>query len=286
MLKWKIYFFALLVLLVTWTGCSSPDQLKENEYIAKTDFPYMYRGSMYGTGVAFSDQGYYFLNGNYLYYMDRQGTNPVLLDNRPDNGCLKKERGTNCNANVSKRHKSQSVLLQFYKDYVYTIESTDDGTGRSGIYELVRRNPDGSKRKVMRSFSHGLMKEAAIHRGYFYYLVVDYDEGMRQTHQLLRLPLDKLSREPEIIYKKENEDVEGSGVFRMFVYGSQIYIDENTEGRWRMLRYDLNDASVSAIWERNDGSHPIIQAIHGQNIYFSYRYLNADALGIGWTKDH
>lgn len=275
--KLKRYGCGLLALLITLSGCSSPDKPLEDGYITEADFPYMFRGSMYGTRVASSEQGYYFLNGNYLYYMDRQGTNPFLVDNRPDNGCLKEDRDTNCNAYISMRHTSQSALLQFYKDYLYVVESRDDGSGGSGIYELVRRNPDGSNRTVMRSFSHDLMKEAAIHRDDLYYLVVDYDKEMRQTHQILRLPLDNLSGEPEVLYEKKHRNQESS-VFQMFVYGSQIYLDEFTEERLRMLRYDLNDASVSTIWERNDGVHPAIQAIHGQNVYFSYRYLNPDAL--------
>lgn len=275
MLKQKVYLSALLFLLITLSGCSSPEKPLDDEYVAETDFPYMLQGSSKGTRIASSSNGYYFLNSNYIYYMDHKGNKPVILDSRPDNGCLNEKGDSNCNAYVPLRVDTQSILLQFYKGYLYTIEYQDNGWGKPGTHYLVRRDPDGSNRKVLRTFSNALVKEAAIHRNYIFYSVMDNDKESNLTYEILQLPLNDLSQKPKVLYKKENEDL-GRSIAKMIPYGSQIYLTEMTEERYRVRRYDLNKASVSTIWERSDGGFASIQAIQDKKVYFSYYYPRPD----------
>src|SRR5690606_14420552 len=149
-----------------------------------------------------SEQGYYLLNGDYLYFIDKLSATPVLLDNRPDHECLVAQDGDNCNAYVSLLNQ-ESVLLQLYKDHLYTIEyhfTTESKPSMNGFFtgyfELVKRDPDGSNRKVLTSLRHATITGAGIHRGYLYYSVVDYDKDNNQKYQIFRQSLHKLNKAP------------------------------------------------------------------------------------------
>lgn len=281
MIKRSIYSFLFFVLVISLLiSCSISEPTYDDEYNANTDFPYYFHSEgMNESRIAASDQGYYMLNGHLLYYMDKDDAEPVLLDNRPDNECLTSGNGENCNAYVS-LFLWASPLLQYYQDYLYTIEyrhyddmkEVSENDFKEGEYQLVRRDPDGNNRKVLRTFSNANISEASIHRGYLYYAVEDRDKNNELTYQMQRLSLKKLSKDPEVLYT--GEEIEGS-LASIIPYGSQIYFLEwPQEGYYHMKRYDLNDHSVSTLLDiREDGGYPDIKAIHNDRIYFGYAYL-------------
>src|SRR5690625_3643102 len=126
-----------------------------------------------------SEQGYYILNGHIIYYMDKTSDKPIILDNRPNNECLSTTNWENCHAFVPLQH-SNSYLFQFYEDKLYTIEyklfgpqdfDSNNPIGKTGEHELVSRDPNGENRKVLLTFPHEDFRAAAIHGGYFYYIV-------------------------------------------------------------------------------------------------------------------
>ncbi|NMM55111.1 hypothetical protein [Paenibacillus aquistagni] len=261
--------FTIITLLLLLSSCASPDQDMSNEYIGKSDYPYMYHSTGNGTQIAYSDKGYYFLNGDYIYFMDKQNNSPVILDNRPDNGCVdNSEDRTNCNAYVSHASPSDYLFIQYYEDHLYTMESRVE-TGKAAVYELVRRNPDGSNRKVMKTFSNGVVKSVNIHRGFLYYSVQDYDKDSNMSYQLLRLPLERLSKKPEILYVGEYK--QGS-ISDVLAYGAQIYFIEFTDTGYRTMRYDLKTTSTEPLWLSNDGGYAALSSIHDKHLYFKYYY--------------
>lgn len=258
------------------TSCTVSEHSLSNEYIPDTDYPFSFYPQTIDVRIASNDEGYYILNGNYLYYMDKQSNKPVLLDNRPDNECFKNENGKNCNAFVS-LSGSLSTLMQFYQDSLYTIEYKL-GTEyvptahpfKIGEYELVRRDADGSNRKVIKIFPNAIMQYAAIHRGYFYYVVEDYDVDNEQQYQILRLPMNKLSKKPEVVYEGQHKN---GSISRLLPYGSQIYFNERQEGEvFRVMRYDLTSSDTSVVWEVKDRGYPQIETIHQNQLYFWYYY--------------
>lgn len=287
----KRLFFTLLILflgLPLLSSCSNSEQQLVNEYIVDTDYPYMFHPESSNARITVNDKGYYLLNGHYIYFMDKQSNNPVLLDNRPDNECMKADKSgwiqstdlndENCNAYVPLL-SDISVLFQSYQGSLYTIEykySTEVNNStnefETGEYELVKRDADGSKRKVLRTFHNANIAEAGIHRDYLYYSVEDRDKENHLNYQILRLSLKKLSKEPEVMYTGKLE--EGS-ISRMIPYGSQIYFLEwPGNDMFRVMRYDLNSSSATILWEQKDGGYPNMEAIHKDQLYFWYYFYN------------
>lgn len=271
-------FLNVTLVLALLIGCSNSDSaLGGDEYIEETDYPYNFHPESSQGGITPSDQGYYLLNGNYIYYMDKDSTSPVLLDNRPNNECLKENAFQNCNAFVSLR--PNSTLFQFYQGNLYTIEynygaKNENPTNgfKNGVYELVKRDPDGTQREVLRTFLNANLVQAVIHRGYLYYIVEDYDKDKTLIYQILRHSLRKITKEPEVIFAGTNKE---GGISRLVPYGTHLYFLEwPGNGMFQVMRYDLTSEETSVLWDQKDGGYPNIEGIHNKKLYHWYYYYN------------
>lgn len=277
MKKWYyILFFILIVAILS--GCEEKEQTYTDDYNKLTDYQIEY--DAFESRVTASDKGYYFLNGHVIYYMDQDGDKPVILDSRPDNECLSTTNFTNCNAFVSLTSE-EITLFQFYEDKLYTIEFKEldqdeynpDNPFVFGEYELVSRNPNGEGRKVHHTFPNAEIRKASIHRDYIYYTVDDYeiddDNGEIESHfSLLRLPLAKLSAEPEIIFAAEEGQISS-----FTPYGSQVYISYSPDNPAVMdsyKRYDLNSKEIDDLWDAWDDAYPTLLNIYEDKMYFKY----------------
>ncbi|EJW20210.1 hypothetical protein M5X00_06140 [Paenibacillus alvei] len=260
----------LFILIFLNSGCSSSEQSLNDEYNAETDYPYMFHAQGIGALVTTTQNGYYMLDGSYIYYADKPTMKPVLLDNRPDHSCLisKEKSDENCNAYVANINPLQTKLLQYYKGHLYTIESRLDKEG-SSIFQLVQLNLDGTNRKVVKTFPNAMLRGTAIHRGNIYYGAIDFDLHSQQQYQVLRLPIDNLSQEPEVLYSGKFK--QGS-ITDIVPYGSQVYMNEFTDKGYRALRYDLATSILSSLWEKTDGGFASLGPIHKNRMYFNYYY--------------
>ena len=264
-------FSMLFLLIVLQSGCSSSKQSLSDEFNAETDYPYMFHAETSSALVTATENGYYILNGNYIYYADKQTMKPVLLDNRPDHSCLisKEKSEENCNAYVANVGPIHPKLLQYYKGKLYTTESHISKKDASSIFQLVQFDLDGTNRKVIKTFPHAMLSGIAIHRGYIYYGVTDYDVNSQRKYQVLRLPLDNLSQEPNVLYDGQFKK---GNISDIIPYGSQVYMHEFTDKGYRPLRYDLATSTLSSPWERTDDGFASIGSIHKNELYFSYYY--------------
>ncbi|MEQ7050911.1 hypothetical protein ABN764_09655 [Paenibacillaceae sp. P-4] len=264
-------FSMLFLLIVFQSGCSSSEQSLSDEYNAETDYPYMFHVQTSGAIITTTENGYYILNGNYIYYADKQTMKPVILDNRPDHSCLisKEKSEENCNAYVANVGPIHPKLLQYYKGKLYTSESRISKKDASSIFQLVQLDLDGTNRKVVKTFPHAMLSGIAIHRGFIYYGATDYDVNSQRKYQVLRLPLDNLSQEPEVLYAGQFKK---GTILDITPYGSQVYMLEFTDKGYRPLRYDLATSSLSSPWERTDDGFASIGSIHKNKLYFSYYY--------------
>lgn len=201
--------------------------------------------------------------------MDKDSDSPILLDNRPDNNCFAdSNEALQCNAFVSRYIVSAHPFLQYYKGYLYTLESRAD-LDNHFVFEVIKRNADGSDRKVIRSLSHGEVTNVAIHRDYLYYSAKDFDKDNHVTYRLLRFPLNKRISKPEMLYEGKYQM---GNINTMLPYGSQVYLTEWTDRGYQTIRYDLNSKTAKVIWSKADGGNPALAAIRGDKLYFSYYY--------------
>ena len=92
----------MIGLIPILSGCDSgnhfqaPDVYEDlpDTYVESADYPIGFDGGASGPFVAPTENGYYFLGGRHLYYMDKDSLSPQILCNRPE--CTHKT--ADCNA--------------------------------------------------------------------------------------------------------------------------------------------------------------------------------------------
>lgn len=275
-----ITILATFILLFTFSSCSSQQSEDySNTYNPATDYPFGFFQQGVSSHITASQDGYYILNGNYIYYMDKQAMKPVLLDNRPDNDCLSKEHIEsrtiqNCNAFVPLDIDNPGYL-QYYDGKLYTLASATtvgkntEFTQRS---ELIEMSPDGSSRKIKVSFQTP-PRPLAIHRGYLYYAQSSYDSKAKSDYAIMRLPLEDLSDKATPIYQGTFSD---GNIVDIFPYGKSIYFTESTTKGYRTMRYDLESKTSNLMFSDEKGAQSAIEAIMDDRVFFSRYYYNPD----------
>lgn len=257
-----IFIISFVIILAS---CANEKKSISDESDKGKDYPYAFSAST--DFVSPSEDGYYFLNGNFIYYMDLEGT-PVLLDNRPNHECLGPNSETNCNAYVP--FSFQSTLFQFYEGSLYTIENKDYYPGEedwmeSVEFELVKRSPDGASRQVITSFPASIIQSAVIHRDFLYYDISYYDEDNNYSYELQRLPINNPKKEAETIYEGQYE----RGLFSITPYGSNIYITDLSFIKEDKLRFDLTTEEIISILEEDDDVVANVMRFYQDKMYLN-----------------
>ncbi|MNO45928.1 hypothetical protein D3C76_362070 [compost metagenome] len=267
-------FVMICCVALIFTGCTTAPPDYSNEYNPDTDYQYFYHEQSVGIRTGASKDGYYFLNNNYIYYMDKKSMKPVLLDNRPDSDCLRKE-GTNpienCNAYVA-QYAGDKDFLNYYNGKLYTIASStvtekDKQVDRA---ELIELSKDGTKRRKILTFEF-IPQAIAIHRGVVYYSSMDYAANSDRKYQIKQLHLDQRSAKPEVIY----EGTQDNGyIVDIIPYGKNVYILEMGTNLYHVLRYDIQDQTFTPLFDDDDNSNELIGGITNQKLIFTKFYGN------------
>ncbi|MFC6546976.1 hypothetical protein [Cohnella cellulosilytica] len=240
-----------------------------NEFDAATDFPYQFQMQGDGIIVAPSEEGYYVLNDSFLFFADKQNMKPVLLDNRPENDCQRpSSQGIieNCHAYVKHDPSSRPKFLQYYKGKLYTLESGEvwgkDNENRWKTM-LIELSKDGSSRKVVKTFD-SMPRSIAIHRGSIYYTLKNYSLDSKASSQLMHFSL-KGSKKPKPIYTG-NES--GSQLQDITPYGKNIYFYENVGKAVRVMRYDMENGTVTRMFTNDDGKLHVMQGFYKDRLVY------------------
>lgn len=164
----------IIIGLVPALSACSPSKYDSlpDSYNVETDYPYMLcSNSNHSLFITKAEKGYYFLAGDFLYYMDSGTMTPVIVCNKPE---CKHEKETDpekvwqCNAFIG--CESGNPFIQYYEGNIYCTSSINNiGTNNmevSGEW-LVQINKDGTERKTICAIED---KDAflALHRGYIY----------------------------------------------------------------------------------------------------------------------
>ena len=71
----NFYLFIVIILYIGLMGCKA-DTNFENSYNPETDYQYLYHRQGLLISMADSGDGYYFLNGQHIYYADKDDMKP------------------------------------------------------------------------------------------------------------------------------------------------------------------------------------------------------------------
>lgn len=157
LMKKNIIYLIMIIFLQMILSACSPSMDYGNTYHPSTDYQHYFHQQGVGAHIAVSENGYYVLNGNYIYYMDKDDMQPVLLDNRPDSDCLQEideDQNRNCHAYVE-YDELRNGFIAYFDEKLYTLVSKAQWYSGDQIHEaeLIEMAKDGTSRKTVLSFN-------------------------------------------------------------------------------------------------------------------------------------
>ncbi|QKS45981.1 hypothetical protein HUB94_17165 [Paenibacillus cellulosilyticus] len=228
----------------------------QSPYHSDTDYQYFFHSQGRGQGIAASADGYYILNGSYLYYMDKQNMEPILLDNNPNNDCTPNSAAhvpRNCNAFVqTDAELVATATITYYKNNLYLverIERTDKDALMNKQYALIRMDKDGTNRKVLRKFD-APPYPVVIHRDQIYYVnnLMTVDQVAKPS--VVSVPLANPDKEPVILYTLGPDD----SVNDLIAYGNMLYVMDYGNNMFRTIGYDINTHETTVLFTDDKGN--------------------------------
>lgn len=262
--KYRKLISIILVLYITSIiiGCSNKDL--GNNYVSNEDAQYMFMQSMLDKYIAKSDSGYYFVNGLYLYYADKESMKPVILCDKPN--CLHDRetdpyKKSECNAYIG---SESNKLLTIYDNYIYYygVNEKDDFTNY-----IFRMSLDGNEKKAIAKVDGNVM-DMAIHREKLYYSIYEDIASSEQKYEgekiakLIEYDFLKPSSKPKIIREYENMD---GGIGYIIPFGNKVYFNEysfdnSSYGLDSTIQiYDLKNEKMEKLYDYKESIHSIFK---------------------------
>ena len=237
---------------LTLTGCGSQAPVESSsyktEYLPEEDYNYLsYNWWDESQRMAQSDEGIYFLAGDYLFFMDWDTKQTVPLCFKPD--CLHadetdQEKIVFCDAFMSGDIVS-SPFLAYYRDKLYTI-CVDRTTAKSNLVEM---NPDGSDRKILCStLDIQSLSQVFMHRGVIYFISNLKDLNGEAHYGLNALSVVSDSHEPVQVYTGTFEGgwVQNFFAFENYIFFSDCYETDTSFDR-KIIMYDIRTGESEEI---------------------------------------
>ncbi len=272
-MKKRIYSIVILcgIFTASLTGCKN-EQDFSNTYNPKTDYQYFYHPQGGRIHIAATESGYYFLNGNYIYYADKTAMKPVLMNNRPEEEYLGEEK----TSEEDNSAYTNGDFLAVYGDKLYTIQlgkpSLDKDNKRVQKIELIELSKDGSSRKKILAFDFQ-PQSIAIHRGIVYYTSKDFSKQSETEYRIMKYNLEKPFSKPEPIY---TGNLQNGNIQDIVPYGKNVYFIEFGQNMSRTMRYDIEDKTVARILSDEDTVSTGIPTIFNNKLIFSEFRGNPD----------
>ncbi len=242
--------FLVMVLTVSLSACGGTDtENLGDEYNQGTDYQYMLDcGTNSGAIMARGENGYFFLEGHYIYYLDDEMQTLVPLCNKAN--CMHNEetdsdRYADCNAYVE-----YASSIAYCNGYLYVVDGMGDQT-------LYRIKENGAVREsvmewpVEDGMSVGMW---SVHRDKVYYTEQSIEvegEDVADVCYLKCASLKSSSKaDPEVVYElPEGLILVSFGTIR--VYGNYLYFqvvavsEEDYELYYKEFIYNIRDGSLT-----------------------------------------
>lgn len=268
--KYKKLLSVILIVYITsiLIGCSKKDL--GDKYVSNEDAQYMFMQSSLDKYIAKSDSGYYFANGLYLYYADKESMKPVILCDKPN--CLH-DRETDpykkpeCNAYIGSQSNN---LLTIYDNNIYYYGVNEKDNFEKYIFRI---GLDGNDRKAVAKIGDNV-NSMAIHRGKLYYSTYEDVPSSEKKYEgekiakLIEYDFLKSSSKPKII--KEFKNIDG-GISYIIPFGNTVYFNEYTfdDSSYgldsKIQIYDIKNKKIDKLYDYKESIYTIFK----ENIIFS-----------------
>ena len=250
--------------------CSSCGREKDlgDDYIPGEDSQYMFHAQGLNTKIAATEDGYYLLIHNYIFYADKDTMKTTVLCNKPDCAHEKEmdpEKVLNCNAFMGSGFLHG--FLSLYKDRLYVFSDYDNAQQKE-LPQLVSISLDGSNRQTEFLLPPETMS-MTLHRGYFYYVQMDFSDGSVATSRIMLHKLGKSQTQEECIYTSELPD---GKIQDLLCRGNQLYFEEYGELEnmfvSREFCYNIISEKAKRILSEDDLIRPGYPKISSDRLYF------------------
>lgn len=230
-MKKIISIILLCVMIFIPSACDKNEKsdINSNDLLDfNNDFQYYYSNiNGLNLSITKSDFGYYiFLQNGLLCYIDKESMEATPLCNNVN--CTHEDKNT-CDAyfNTYSVPWSSGNTLQYNNGQIYILVRNEDRYGNFEGVSLYSVSADGSKQKELVSFKDGFANWI-IHRGYFYYVKIDYSDdiesySVEKPFKIYRLPIDNLKSEPQLVFDSGKYcDYVTGGVHPLLAYENYI----------------------------------------------------------------
>ena len=262
----------ILICSMNMIGCNTGKNEFEDKYIEGQDQQFMFCGNSGKQMITKSDTGYYFVVGDYLYYVDSEGDEAIVMCNKPN--CLHTEETNgykvpDCNALFRRID-----FITYQDGHLYIVYQK---IGKQK-FELAEISLDGTSRKTVYEFDRA-PTGIAIHRGKLYYSSSVFNNEGKNAYSLQMIDLNKNNLESKVIYKGE---LPRGSIQHIKCYGKHIYFKEVTiedeHMRVRAFHYDIKEGKSQRIFSENDkqiAGHPC--TIYNKVYYDIYEYKKEES---------
>lgn len=232
--------FLCFSLMFTFSACKPNYDALPDSYNKETDYPYSFI-SMNEIAIAPAENGYYYIKGDFLFFLDGTSKEMAVVCNRPD--CKHQYETDSKEVWKCDGYLGGAMFrnVQVYEGAVYALtkgstenDVLDLGTGD----KLTKISLDGTKREDIRPVSityGGSAQPLRIHRGYAYYIEIS-----KEGEALYRFPLNDPQTKVEMVYS-----VDGS-IGKFIPYGNHVYIQAEGD----ILDYSITENQVYLLKEK------------------------------------
>lgn len=249
-------------------------------------YPYMKEG---GAQIAKTENGYYCLNNNFIYYIDGKTMKANPICSRSD--CLhakekSEERRKKCDAYTT------SNQIQYYDGNLY-IEEEQLLEEVKGVETFYRLSADGTRKEKIFQIKNVNLSGWAVHRGYLYFTTAQYipekneiDPGETQTYcRVNRIPVTGAKKE-EVLYECKEVKYNGE-IYTPVLYGNHLYVEvfgtyedraaADAEDRKKicfekMLQYNIEDGTHTYIEADKESVVAQVHFFRGKLLFYGYHF--------------
>ena len=290
----KVVLFGLILTMIgKLLGCGT--EYLGNMYMEGQDYQYMLdRKEIFAQIKAKGTQGYFFLQGHYIFYLDDETKTLVPFCIKAD--CLhnketNEEKYSYCNAYVDGFLSDAGIA--FYDGYLYVYSE------EKGEAFLRRIKEDGTERDIVYTWKTPVVNDWIIHRGVFYYAeqynVIEDGETVKK-HNIKAIDLSAVNKKEKVIFTPPKEDyvlilenLTAYGNYLYFEYQSSITDDielllgENSRDytKEQMCIYSIENKTIEELRVPNQTEDEIIQEVCFWNdrlVIQVYDFANEDEL--------
>lgn len=224
--------FIVILAILLCSGCQKKEKIEEEYYDFQKGF-----ASAWSQGIIATPKGYYFIIGNYLYYMNQELSKGTLLCSKAE--CLHQkeqiEHVIDCDGFFGGGLRTS---IGYYKNHLYI--STEDITKRERNDIIYKVSLDGTEREIIYNTS-GEIRNVLIHRGNAYVYEVVFDENGCNLI-INEVCLDN-TKEVKVLYK---EQYETANINDITCYEDNLYfLEPFSEDEQERKRINLKDGTVS-----------------------------------------